>query len=562
MSTKDCFCHKKALASQGIEVAIKGFFLELKEKVKQTTSKLFLLQLLASCKAQERELHAANERSKEALQALRDLCKKHVAARVSPSHHGMMAWLFLFALLCPCTALPALLRVLTSRALGAETSSTIQVRFGNLDSVQWYNISGLDHAGRWSEMVVDVESLDLRLVQLRTLGTDAWRMANFQVIVPSGRFGNVTFLPQCCVPLWMDSDNIFAVRMVTIFMGTSPPQPMKLVRSGQGFQLQRRNAGCSNWKEAYLGKSYEKDVSNCAAVCAATEECVAFEIVTNGSCKPLWTDRKGQGYCGLFRQRCQPMHLGMECWDQYEMAQGSWPRAASFILGLVPPMVLLVLYLGKCGVSKHSKDVSSSDSDSDDGSDASTSSSVETWKDPAWAAISMLQLLDLHQKARDEFEEEFPDITMHHVNARILQPLCERFQKCYAHIVNEEAPLFLNVFVSHAWQEGFDEFVQYVASPFRHWSLQPNLWICATALLQSGDPSILAAQVGVGPDDAPFTRALSRAQRLLVVRNPAVNLFERIWCCWELFKAYELGKNTRGRSFVSSGQITDHAAHQ
>ena len=27
-----------------------------------------------------------------------------------------------------------------------------KVRFGNLDSVQWYNISGLDHAGRWSEM--------------------------------------------------------------------------------------------------------------------------------------------------------------------------------------------------------------------------------------------------------------------------------------------------------------------------------------------------------------------------------------------------------------------------
>jgi len=224
-------------------------------------------------------------------------------------------------------------------------------------------------------------------------------------------------------------------------------------------------------------------------------------------------------------------------------------------------MVLLVLYLGKCGVSKHSKDVSSSDSDSNDGSEASTSSSVEAWKDPAWAAISMLQLLDLHQKARDEFEEEFPDITMHHVNARILQPLCERFQKCYAHIVNEEAPLFLNVFVSHAWQEGFDEFVQYVASPFRHWSLQPNLWICATALLQSGDPSILAAQVGVGPDDAPFTRALSRAQRLLVVRNPAVNLFERIWCCWELFKAYELGLvRTPGALMITGPPDTDVAA--
>lgn len=27
-----------------------------------------------------------------------------------------------------------------------------------------------------------------------------------------------------------------------------------------------------------------------------------------------------------------------------------------------------------------------------------------------------------------------------------------------------QAPLFLNVFVSHAWQEGFDEFVQYVVA--------------------------------------------------------------------------------------------------
>jgi len=83
----------QALASQGIEVAIKGFFLELKEKVKQTTSKLFLLQLLASCKAQERELQAANERSKEALQALRDLCKKHVAAYVAWVGSDSTFWL-------------------------------------------------------------------------------------------------------------------------------------------------------------------------------------------------------------------------------------------------------------------------------------------------------------------------------------------------------------------------------------------------------------------------------------------------------------------------------------
>eukprot|EP00435_Cladocopium_sp_Y103_P074345 s105_g48.t1 len=320
-----------------------------------------------------------------------------------------------------------------------------------------------------------------------------------------------------------------------------------------GFQLQRRNAGCSNWKESRLGFSYEKDVRNCAAVCHATKRCVAFEIVTNASCRPMWNDQKGKGYCQLLSQKCQPMHLGMDCWDQYEMIDRGWHKAATFAVGIVPPVVLLLAYLvascrsRKRRIAENGHLDSDSDGDSGSGSGSESGESGECgenhWEDPAWAAIAMQQLLDLHQKARQEFQDDFPTITMHHVNARILQPLCEKHGKCYAHIVNAEEPLLLNVFVSHAWQEGFDEFVQYVASPFRHWSLQPNLWICATALIQSRDASKVSAQVGVGehPEAAPFTRALLRAGRLLVVRNQAVNLFERIWCCWELFKAYEIG---------------------
>ncbi|CAL1144868.1 unnamed protein product [Cladocopium goreaui] len=285
----------------------------------------------------------------------------------------------------------------------------------------------------------------------------------------------------------------------------------------------------------------------------------AFEIVTNASCRPMWTDQKGKGYCQLLSQKCQPFHLGMDCWDQYEMIDRGWHKAATFAVGIVPPVVLLLAYIvascrsqWKRGAAQNGHLVSDSDVASDgSGSDSSTESgecAQNHWEDPAWAAITMQQLLDLHQKARQEFQDEFPNITMHHVNARILQPLCEKHGKCYAHIVNAEEPLLLNVFVSHAWQEGFDEFVQYVASPFRHWSLQPNLWICATALIQSRDASKVSAQVGVGehPEAAPFTRALLRAGRLLVVRNQAVNLFERIWCCWELFKAYEfLGRSKK-----------------
>eukprot|EP00435_Cladocopium_sp_Y103_P074572 s105_g49.t1 len=206
----------QSLAEDGVERAIKSFYQELKMKVKQTsTSKLFTLQLLAQCKAQERELQVAQQRSMEAVQMLRELCKQHVA--LCPWEGGQ-------------ASVPGLLRVRTSRALGANTFSTIQVRFGRSAKYRWYNISGLEFAGTWSEMTVQVDPI-LQLVQLRTLGTDAWRMSQLEVVVPSS---NVTYLPQCCVPLWLDSFNVFAVRMVTIFLGQTPPLPMPLVRTGPG----------------------------------------------------------------------------------------------------------------------------------------------------------------------------------------------------------------------------------------------------------------------------------------------------------------------------------------
>ena len=47
--------------------------------------------------------------------------------------------------------------------------------------------------------------------------------------------------------------------------------------------------------------------------------------------------------------------------------------------------------------------------------------------------------------------------------------------------------------------------------------------------------------MGEHPDEAPFTKALLRASRLLVVRNQAVNLFERIWCDGSDFEAFLFG---------------------
>lgn len=84
----------QSLSENGVEMAIKSFYQELKMKVKQTsTSKLFTLQLLAQCKAQERELQAAQQRSMEAAQMLRELCKQHVALYVTWVGSDTTFWL-------------------------------------------------------------------------------------------------------------------------------------------------------------------------------------------------------------------------------------------------------------------------------------------------------------------------------------------------------------------------------------------------------------------------------------------------------------------------------------
>lgn len=81
-------------AEDGVEMAITSFYQELKMKVKQTsTSKLFTLQLLAQCKAQERELQVVQQRSMEAAQMLRELCKQHVALYVTWVGSDSTFWL-------------------------------------------------------------------------------------------------------------------------------------------------------------------------------------------------------------------------------------------------------------------------------------------------------------------------------------------------------------------------------------------------------------------------------------------------------------------------------------
>jgi len=86
-------------------------------------------------------------------------------------------------------------------------------------------------------------------------------------------------------------------------------------------------------------------------------------------------------------------------------------------------------------------------------------------------------------------------------------------------------------------------------------TVKPNLWICATALIQSTDPRVVELQVGASfdPSDAPFTKALAEAQKVLIVRNSVCDIYERIWCCWELYCASVQGHTSRPGGLIVVG---------
>jgi len=176
---------------------------------------------------------------------------------------------------------------------------------------------------------------------------------------------------------------------------------------------------------------------------------------------------------------------------------------------------------------------------------------------PSKLAISLSQLNEVNAQARDMLGDRYGSANMRVIVAEIIEPLCETSQLSYARIVNQSQPLEVTVFVSHCWDENFQDFVSSVNHTFKHWAHPPNLWICAFALYQTKDRNLIADQVatGKGLHEAPFTKALRAAQTILVVRNTAVDIYSRIWPIWEIYLAYKMGFFKKHGGFMIAGSV-------
>ncbi|CAK9047126.1 unnamed protein product [Durusdinium trenchii] len=76
-------------------------------------------------------------------------------------------------------------------------------------------------------------------------------------------------------------------------------------------------------------------------------------------------------------------------------------------------------------------------------------------------AITLQQLMDVETEARMLWGEKYEDnVTLHDINTAIIQPACAKHGVPYALTVNKEPGLHATIFVTHAWQENFHEFVE------------------------------------------------------------------------------------------------------
>ncbi|CAJ1346016.1 unnamed protein product [Effrenium voratum] len=93
-------------------------------------------------------------------------------------------------------------------------------------------------------------------------------------------------------------------------------------------------------------------------------------------------------------------------------------------------------------------------------------------------------------------------------------------------------------FVSHCWNEKFQDFVDTLES------LGPkeDVWICSFALPQNIN---IGEVLGNKPSCSPFARALNQAEQVLLAVDKNIEPPTRSWCCFELYLACKQQKTIR-----------------
>lgn len=150
--------------------------------------------------------------------------------------------------------------------------------------------------------------------------------------------------------------------------------------------------------------------------------------------------------------------------------------------------------------------------------------------------VSIAQLDELGESVKSKYPERDP--SAYEVVDDIIKP---DHRGCgYALVVNPNG-LRVRTFVTHTWGEGFKSFVRELHSARRHSVDLSAIWICFLANPQTWPRADLKSLLG-DPWTSPFAKALAEAKCVVAIRNDRQNLYERLWCVFELFHAHRQQK--------------------
>jgi len=132
---------------------------------------------------------------------------------------------------------------------------------------------------------------------------------------------------------------------------------------------------------------------------------------------------------------------------------------------------------------------------------------------------------------------------MYDVVKNLITPLTEGRGVGYALLINNDKPLRAKYMTSHAWGERYDHFVRAINDS----RCEGPFWVCAMALYQNEDmPSItISKQLGPSIENGPFATVLKQATNMIAVFTPAVDIYTRMWCVFEIFMAVKSGVNVQ-----------------
>jgi hypothetical protein len=151
---------------------------------------------------------------------------------------------------------------------------------------------------------------------------------------------------------------------------------------------------------------------------------------------------------------------------------------------------------------------------------------------PELWGITLEQLRDLTRHVRFE-----PGMTTRDVVDKIVKAETAGKGAGYALLRNSARPLRAKVMVSHAWDEEYEEFLRVLETS----GYQGPFWVCATAIYQPEDDPKLTLEMQLGVQaGGPLVLILKQADCLLCVMTSQGNIFERLWCLFEMFTAVQL----------------------